>query len=59
VHRHKHIGKGKIGKAGFSHFLNDRRLVGVSMILETPKGVDGRGTNLDEVNLRRLLALLR
>jgi len=51
VDGHEHIGKGKIGKVGFSHLLNDPRFAGVSMILETPKGVDGRGTNLDRVNL--------
>lgn len=59
VDRHEHIGKGKIGKSGFAHFLNDPRFAGVPMILETPKGVDGRGTDLDKVNLRRLRALLR
>lgn len=58
VDRHEHIGKGKIGKSGFAHFLNDPRFEGVPMILETPKGVDGRGTDLDRVNLRRLRSLL-
>jgi len=57
VDRHEHIGKGKIGKCGFAHFLNDPRFAGVPMILETPKGIDGRGTNLDRVNLRRLRSL--
>ena len=58
VDRHEHIGKGKIGKTGFSHFINDPRFAGVPMILETPKGVDGRGTDLDKVNLKRLRALI-
>jgi deoxyribonuclease-4 len=58
VDRHEHIGKGKIGKAGFSHFLNDARFAGVPMILETPKGVDGRGTDLDKVNLKRLREMI-
>ncbi len=57
VDRHEHIGKGKIGKAGFSHFINDPRFAGVPMILETPKGKDGRGTDFDKVNLKRLRAL--
>ncbi len=57
VDRHEHIGKGKIGKSGFAHFLNDPRFAGVPMILETPKGVDGRGTDLDKVNLKRLRSL--
>lgn len=58
VDRHEHIGKGKIGKAGFGHFLNDPRFAYVPMILETPKGKDGRGTDLDKVNLKRLRALV-
>ncbi len=58
VDRHEHIGKGKIGKRGFAHFLNDPNLAGVPMILETPKGVDGRGCDLDKVNLKRLRSLI-
>ena len=54
VDRHEHIGKGKIGKAGFVHFVNDPRWQGVPMILETPKGKDGRGADLDKVNMKRL-----
>lgn len=59
VDRHEHIGKGKIGKRGFAHFMNDARWIGVSMILETPKGKDGRGTDFDKVNLKRLRALVQ
>ena len=58
VDRHEHIGKGRIGKHGFAHFVNDPRWSGVPMILETPKGKDGRGTDLDKVNLKRLRALI-
>jgi len=58
VDRHDHIGKGKIGKQGFAHFVNDKRFAGIPMILETPKGKDGRGTDLDKVNLKRLRALI-
>jgi deoxyribonuclease IV len=58
VDRHEHIGKGKIGKAGFAHFVNDPRFQDVPFILETPKGKDGRGTDLDRVNLKRLRGLL-
>ena len=57
--RHEHIGKGRIGKAGFAHFVNDPRFASLPMILETPKGKDGRGTDLDKVNLKRLRAMLR
>lgn len=58
VDRHEHIGKGKIGKDGFRWFVNDPRFAGVPMILETPKGKDGRGTDLDKVNLKRLRSLV-
>lgn len=58
VDRHEHIGKGKIGKSGFAHFINDPRFFGVPMILETPKGLDGRGAELDHVNLKRLRSLI-
>ncbi len=59
VDRHEQIGKGRIGKAAFAHFVNDPRFARVPMILETPKGYDGRGTNLDKVNLKRLRSLIR
>lgn len=58
IDRHEHIGKGRIGRKGFAHFVNDPRFCGVPMILETPKGKDGRGTDLDKVNLKRLRALM-
>ena len=58
VDRHEQIGKGKVGKNGFTHFVNDPRFVNVPMILETPKGKDGRGTDLDKVNLKRLRSLI-
>ncbi len=56
--RHEHITKGRIGKRGFARVVNDRRLYAVPMILETPKGQDGRGTDLDVVNMRRLRKLI-
>jgi deoxyribonuclease-4 len=58
IDRHEHIGQGKIGKQGFAHFVNDVRWSGIPMIIETPKGKDGRGTDLDKVNLNRLRALI-
>jgi len=58
VDRHEHIGKGKIGKPGFAHFVNDVRFAGIPFILETPKGRDGRGSDLDKVNLKRLRKLI-
>jgi deoxyribonuclease-4 len=58
VDRHEHIGKGRIGKAGFAHFVNDPRFLDVPFILETPKGKDGQGTDFDKVNLKRLRAMI-
>ncbi|GMU32560.1 MAG: deoxyribonuclease IV [Planctomycetia bacterium] len=57
--RHEHITKGKIGKSGFANILNDPRLAHVPRILETPKGTDGRGVNLDRVNINRMKKLIR
>jgi len=59
VDRHEHIGQGKIGAEGFAHFINDPRFAGMPMILETPKGVDDEGTDLDRVNLERLRSLIK
>lgn len=58
VDRHEHIGKGKIGKSAFAHFINDSRFFGVPMILETPKGKDGREVDFDKTNLKRLRAMI-
>lgn len=55
VDRHHHIGKGKIGRQGFRHFVRDPRLRGIPMILETPK--DGDFVRADRRNLRLLRAL--
>jgi deoxyribonuclease IV len=59
VDRHEHIGKGKLGRQAFVHVVNDHRLAAIPKILETPKGTDGRGTDLDRVNLRRLRRMIR
>ena len=59
VDRHEHIGKGFIGLKGFGPLLNDARLWHVPRILETPKGRDDRGRDLDKVNLARLRRLVR
>ena len=52
--RHRGIGEGTIGAAGFRALLQDERIRRVPGILETPKG---EGTELDLLNLRRLRAL--
>lgn len=55
VDRHDHIGRGKIGKKGFSLIMNDERLIKIPKILETPKLEKGR--DMDKVNLDLLRSL--
>lgn len=57
--RHEHIGEGCIGRAGFVNVVNDARLVGVPMILETEKGDDDKGRPYDKVNLDKLRRMVR
>jgi deoxyribonuclease-4 len=56
VDRHEHIGKGKIGKAGFSFLMNDERFRGVPKILETPKGPEMKE---DVKNMRLLRGMVK
>jgi deoxyribonuclease-4 len=56
VDRHEHIGKGQIGKKGFSFLMNDPRFVNIPKILETPKGEDMKE---DVMNMRVLRGLIR
>ena len=56
VDRHFHIGKGNIGLDGFRQFMTDRRLKGLPMIIETPKGECGK---MDRKNLALLRKLSR
>ena len=57
VDRHAAIGQGHLGLEPFRHLVNDRRFCEVPMILETPKGTDEQGEELDAVNLRVLRQL--
>ena len=59
VDRHEHIGRGCIGRKGFVNFVNDSRLEGVPMILETPKGTDPRGRDWDRRNADAVRSLRR
>ncbi|WKX93691.1 hypothetical protein Q1695_011170 [Nippostrongylus brasiliensis] len=36
--RHENIGRGRIGKAGFKCIMDDKRLDGIPLVLETPEG---------------------
>ena len=53
--RHEHIGKGKIGLAGFQLVLKDVRFREHPMVLETPKGKDLKE---DKKNLKVLRSLM-
>jgi deoxyribonuclease IV len=56
VDRHEHIGKGKIGRAGFRHIVNDARFQRHPGCLETPKSKD---LHEDVRNLATLRALAK
>ena len=51
--RHAHIGEGEIGLEAFRLLVNDPRLAGLPIIVETPES-----ETMHEVNVRRLLELL-
>ena len=53
--RHEHIGKGKIGLAGFQLVLKDVRFREHPMVLETPKG---KALKEDKKNLKVLRSLM-
>lgn len=55
VDRHEHIGKGKVGRAGFRNIMNDPRWRDLPGLLETPKGPELKE---DKVNLRVLRRLI-
>lgn len=56
VDRHDHIGKGEIGVEGFANIMNDKKLEGVALILETPKGKE----QLEDLeNIKTLKSLIK
>jgi deoxyribonuclease-4 len=52
--RHAHIGQGCCGSACFRTIANHPAFHAVPKLLETPKGLNGKGIEWDLVNLRRL-----
>ncbi len=56
VDRHEHIGKGKIGRAGFRNLMNDPRWNDLPALLETPKGPEMKEDIVNLRTLRRLIA---
>lgn len=59
VDRHESIGQGELGEDAFANLLNDSRFANVPMYLETPKGEDESGRDLDVVNLELLRKLCK
>ena len=57
VDRHEHPGGGKIGLQAFSQLLNDDKFSEHPFLLETPKGENGNGVDLDIINLNLLRGL--
>ncbi|WP_422930756.1 deoxyribonuclease IV [Singulisphaera sp. PoT] len=58
VDRHAGIGLGHLGLEPFRNIVNDPRFQSIPMILETPKGTDENGEELDARNLRVLRELV-
>jgi len=57
--RHEHPGQGFIGLEPFSLLLNDPRFTGLPFLLETPKGKNEEGLDLDIANLGLLKTLIK
>ena len=55
--RHEHIGLGEIGREGLGALARRAGALGVPVILETPKTIDGRG-DADRMNLATVRGLL-
>ena len=56
VDRHEHLGKGFIGETGFRLLMNDVRLRGRPLLLETQKGDDCAEDKVNMDFLRGLIA---
>lgn len=54
--RHEHLGRGYLGTTAFRLLMQDRRLLGIPKVIETPKGKKGGG-ECDRRNLRLLRQL--
>lgn len=55
VDRHEHIGEGKLGIGAFNLLMNDKRLVKIPKIIETPKRKDDQDG--DRINLKLLRSI--
>jgi len=59
VDRHEHPGKGRIGLNALAFLLNDPKFADHPFLLETPKGKNEKGEDLDIVNLNILKGLIK
>lgn len=59
IDRHWHIGKGELGLETFDRLMRDERFKDLPMIIETPKGIDEDGRDMDRINLGILQKLRR
>lgn len=59
VDRHEHLGQGHVALDAIAELVNHRRLRGIPMILETPKGETDAGEDCDAINLKILRDLCR
>jgi len=59
VDRHDHPGHGIIGLKPFSFFLNDPKFAQHPFLLETPKGLDENGADMDMVNMKLLESMIK
>ena len=54
--RHMHIGRGEIGLKAFSMIMRDRRFTHIPKILETPKKLNGKEMDRENIDLLRGLS---
>ena len=59
VDRHEHPGLGSSGTDAFSYFLKDPLFQRIPFLLETPKGQNEEGVDLDVLNLELLRRLIK
>lgn len=59
IDRHQHIGNGYLGLKSFELLLNDKTFKDIPFIIETPKGVDAAGVDLDTLNFSTLRSLVK
>jgi len=57
IDRHQHIGKGYIGNKAFKRIISLPKFKDIPFIIETPKEINGRGEDMDIINLTLLKKL--